>query len=383
MDPILPPALDDALYIPLPALGFDELDIPQEVAPLVLNYPFPPAPVNPPVDNPLYHAVQPVLPVFNMAKISLPKFSGLSTENAERFLLDFQSYSTLNQLAGLANDARKVAAFHLHLTGPALTWFNALPAIQRDTWEHLELSFNAQYVLLNAQNNPALVAEAELFAHMKLAPGQAIETFHSLVVEKGLRLQKQDRDLLIKFIEGLPQQLAFFVRAGHPVDHNAALSSAKMGEAYGYRVHTPVMAAQVTYPGPAVQRAPVSTSAAPPQSVLDEMRQQIQRLARAVEAMRMPPVPNAIPPRPFFRPRAPPYNVPPPGAPMPGLRPPGARPLICYRCNGLGHPQRLCNWTGQGQPRTDLTCTVCQQNGHSIQCCQLNIPPPVPAQPGN
>ena len=37
------------------------------------------------------------------------------------------------------------------------------------------------------------------------------------------------------FIQGLPAQLAFFVRAGNPSDITSAMTASKMGEAYGYR----------------------------------------------------------------------------------------------------------------------------------------------------
>jgi hypothetical protein len=51
----------------------------------------------------------------NMAlKLDLPKFGGLSSENARQFMADFESYATLKELA---QDNRIIAAFHLHLQG--------------------------------------------------------------------------------------------------------------------------------------------------------------------------------------------------------------------------------------------------------------------------
>ena len=46
---------------------------------------------------------------------------------------------------------------------------------------------------------------------------------------------KSDQAQLFKFIQGLPAQLEFFVRAGNPSDITSAMTAAKMGEAYGYR----------------------------------------------------------------------------------------------------------------------------------------------------
>ena len=111
-------------------------------------------PVQQPVQQP--HVI---FPMANSGRLSLQKFNGLSTDNANRFLADFESYSVLHQLAGPANDARKVAAFHLHLAGPALTWFNALPPDQKNNWDQVLQVFVAHYIG-NAQNNPALLAEA-------------------------------------------------------------------------------------------------------------------------------------------------------------------------------------------------------------------------------
>ena len=47
-------------------------------------------------------------------QIKLQKFSGYPTEDPERFLSDFCAYCTFND-----DDPRKLAAFQLHLEGPA------------------------------------------------------------------------------------------------------------------------------------------------------------------------------------------------------------------------------------------------------------------------
>ena len=58
-----------------------------------------------------------------------------------------------------------------------------------------------------------------------------------MVLEKGTHLGKSDRDMSNKFINGLPSQLAFFVRASCIHNFRDALHSAKIGEAHGYRSH--------------------------------------------------------------------------------------------------------------------------------------------------
>jgi hypothetical protein len=61
--------------------------------------------------------------------------------------------------------------------------------------------------------DPDLVAKSAVFESLKLETSQPLEDFHSKIMEKGCRLQKPERDLITKFINELPQQLAFFVRA--------------------------------------------------------------------------------------------------------------------------------------------------------------------------
>lgn len=47
-------------------------------------------------------------------------------------------------------------------------------------------------------------------------PGQHIEDYYSQVVEKGSILKKNDFEIMSKFIQGLPDMLAFYVRACNP-----------------------------------------------------------------------------------------------------------------------------------------------------------------------
>ena len=135
------------------------------------------------------------------------KFSGYMHEGGPKFLQEFESYLTLS---GIDNEQRVIAAFHLHLKGPALTWFHTLPS--RDSWSYIKEAFNTEYG--NNVNDPRLISEAAAFDNLTLNTGQAIEEFHAIVLEKGTCLKKSDRDISNKFINGLPGQLAFFVRAG-------------------------------------------------------------------------------------------------------------------------------------------------------------------------
>jgi len=73
------------------------------------------------------------------------------------------------------------------------------------------------------------------FDKLRLNVLQPIEEFHSIDLEKGKKLNKSDRDILAKFVDGQPPHLAFFVRAGKISSYDEARQSAKLGEAYGYR----------------------------------------------------------------------------------------------------------------------------------------------------
>ena len=58
-------------------------------------------------------------------------------------------------------------------------------------------------------------------------------------MEEGCRLLKPERDLIKKFVNELPQQLAFFLaRTASLKSFKDTLQHAKLGEAYGYSTIT-------------------------------------------------------------------------------------------------------------------------------------------------
>ena len=179
-------------------------------------------------------------PIMDVAaeKLTIPKFTGLSSDDPSRFLDSFHSYSFLYNLNSEDDDARKIAAFHLKLSGPALVWFQSLKTAEgKDKiWKFVEAQFRDRYV--DVKDNPVLLAEAELFYQMWLTPSQPLEEDHAQLVEKGERLGNSSKDILLKFIGGLPQQLGFYVRARDLTDHQRVLTEALIGEAHGYRLNT-------------------------------------------------------------------------------------------------------------------------------------------------
>ena len=69
----------------------------------------------------------------------------------------------------------------------------------------------------NVVNNPSLITESAAFDDLKFGSIQAIENFHSMVLDKERHLHKSNTDMTNKFIAGLPSQLAFVVWAGRVI----------------------------------------------------------------------------------------------------------------------------------------------------------------------
>lgn len=158
---------------------------------------------------------------------SVNHFMAYSTENATKFLSEFRSFCTIQNLI---DDKRIIEAFHLHLSGPALMWFNTLNESNKVLWTMLQEAFQNRYISRDI-SDPSIIAESAIFDALILHPTMVIETFHGQVLEKGSKLDKPERDLTSKFINGLPQQIVFYLPAGNP----KCLQDDKLGEAYGYR----------------------------------------------------------------------------------------------------------------------------------------------------
>ncbi|CAG2203436.1 unnamed protein product [Mytilus edulis] len=162
------------------------------------------------------------------------EFSGYPQDNAKGFFSEFESYALLHELP--ETDKRRIAAFHLHLKGPALTWYNSLSDESKSSWITICVLFKEKYINFSWQS-ATVIMESEIFQNMVLSPGQSLEDYFSQLSEKAQILRKHDHELVAKFISGLPEKMSFFVRAGQPVDAHHALTSAKMAEACGYRQH--------------------------------------------------------------------------------------------------------------------------------------------------
>lgn len=278
-------------------------------------------------------------------RINLRKFSGYPTQDPERFLSDFGAYCVFNRITEVDN--RKVAAFQLHLDGPAQIWFRCLDDDDKSSWDAVYDAFQQKYSSEN--NKPVLLVETEQFQNLKLLPSQEIEEYFSRVLEKGRKLSKSTQEVLLKFIQGLPPQLAFFVRAGNPDDIHAALTSAKMGEAYGYR-----------FTGDVTKSTSGSAAAVRTQETdrLHYLEKSVTDLSHKLDKLVLS---NTDENKTTLT-----------GNKSTHMPQRTQNTCVCFSCSAPGHIRRRCN-LASGSADPNATCQLCLQCGHMAMQCKLFI----------
>lgn len=234
-----------------------------------------------------------------------------------------------------------MAAFHLHLSGPALVWYSQLSDVTKLSCTSIEADFRNQYISLSALD-PSLIMESALFDSLQLSATQQLEDFHSLIWEKGHKLEKPERDMINKFIEGLPAQLAFFVRVSRCTTFRDTLQVAKTGEACGFRGSPSTSSSSPASISSVLQMQPDN-------SRRDGLAQEVNRLSAVVEQL----VVDTARSRPAPAPVSTPLLSPP--QPPPTL----TTDRYCYACGGLGHMQRNCCWARNGQSQPSTQCQLC------------------------
>ena len=279
-------------------------------------------------------------------QIKLQKFSGYPTEDPERFLSDFCAYCTFNRIND--DDPRKLAAFQLHLEGPAQVWFTCLEDDSKSSWEYTANAFKVKH--MNTDNKPVLLVETEQFQSLTLLPNQQIEDYYSKIIEKGRKLSKNSQEVLLKFIQGLPSQLAFFVRAGNPEDVHAAMTSAKMGEAYGYRAST-TSATPAIGSVAAESRTPDASKIHALELSVQDLTHKLDKLVTSSSGANFHQTSHMCNPR-------------------TNGQASDAVSRLCYNCQAPGHIQRRCNWAA-GPPNPSSVCQLCDQFGHLARDCKL------------
>ena len=107
--------------------------------------------------------------------VQVTKFSGHSHEDPVKFLDELDSYLILQGIKLNATD-RRCAALHLHLTGPALSWYQRLNDQVKFNWQTLRTTFLDQYN--NA--NRTYGTDVEKFHTLTLKPSNNSEPHTSV-----------------------------------------------------------------------------------------------------------------------------------------------------------------------------------------------------------
>jgi len=175
-------------------------------------------------------------------------------------------------------------------------------------------------------------------------------------------LNKSDHEILLKFVKGLPEQLAFFVRAGNHRESANALASAKMGEAYGYRSDEKPLVAAASAPKKSTDSSYDVTQDLSnfKRTVVSELQDQINSLTQTVSKLASDLTQRPERPSNFsrnehiFRPR--------------NRNSQAGRTdrKLCRKCQAPGHFERACNWNEQGTIDPKVQCHICGQIGHKV-----------------
>lgn len=136
--------------------------------------------------------------------VHITKFAGHSHEDPNKLLDDLDSYLILHGIKMNVTD-RRCVALHLHLTGPALSWYQRLDDQVKYNWQALRNAFLQRYNDMERTYS----TDIEKFHSLTLKPAQHIEDFYSIVLNLGTRLQLGVRDIMYRFIAGLPERLSF------------------------------------------------------------------------------------------------------------------------------------------------------------------------------
>lgn len=116
----------------------------------------------------------------------IAKFSGYMHEDSQKFIQDFESYCVLTNMDHRTEPAKAIVAFRVHLQGPARVWFDT--ASDKSTLTGVKAQFMKEYCV--SDDNTKYMSETTAFDQLTLRPGQPLEDFHSIILEKGTLLHK-------------------------------------------------------------------------------------------------------------------------------------------------------------------------------------------------
>ena len=96
-------------------------------------------------------------------------------KNHHKFLTESELFAALHDLSDY-QDKRILAAFHLHLRGPAVTCYNSLSEENRSNWVSVKILFKGKFINFSGHGATFLMHSNKL-QNLILSPGQSVNDF--------------------------------------------------------------------------------------------------------------------------------------------------------------------------------------------------------------
>ena len=134
-----------------------------------------------------------------MDKLIPPKFTGHSSENAERWLRDFEAWAALKELEGDS----KIGCLPLLLTDSSRIWFDNLSSGDKNSYDNFKTLFEERF----KRNESFAWKDKSDVWHNNQRADQTAEAFITDMEEKGLKAKIKAEDLKHAIMRGLKPHL--------------------------------------------------------------------------------------------------------------------------------------------------------------------------------
>lgn len=153
--------------------------------------------------------------------VSMPKFSGESTEDVNEFLITYNRAAQYFKL----NNSRKAEMLPLHLTGNANIWFNTTPGLSGKNFDDLCSALKNQF---HSDSDVWLLRQK--LNERKQLPTESVGEFAADIRKIGQRINLPRSELMNQFIQGLRPELKSFVILQRPESFENAERHARLRE---------------------------------------------------------------------------------------------------------------------------------------------------------
>ncbi len=158
----------------------------------------------------------------NSGLFKQPTFSGLPNEDVNEWVIKFDRLSKFYNWS----NAKKLGALPLLLSGPALAWYQTLPAETSNDFsaliEQLKNRFGAQ--------NLEFIFRQELYSR-KQGPNEPLSMYTEDIIRRCQRLSLSDNDMMNVFINGLADNIKNHVILNQPKSFAEADNLARLRNA--------------------------------------------------------------------------------------------------------------------------------------------------------